>query len=122
VLNPLSGEVCLAERLARSAVHPRRPGTSCRQWSRRGPSPRSSRAGVGAGRESFRFRWRPDSNDPHEARIVKLDASKARERLDWTPRWSLDRAIEAIFDWHDPYRDCRDLRAATLEQIEVFER
>jgi CDP-glucose 4,6-dehydratase len=62
----------------------------------------------------------PDSNDPHEARLVKLDASKARARLGWTPRWSLERAIEAIVDWYDPYRGGRDLRAVSLEQIEAF--
>jgi CDP-glucose 4,6-dehydratase len=64
----------------------------------------------------------PASNDPHEARLVKLDASKARERLGWTPRWSLERAIEAIVDWYDGYRDGRDIRAVTLEQIEAFGR
>jgi CDP-glucose 4,6-dehydratase len=122
VLNPLSGYVCLAERLAGSgrvfaeawnfspAVEEARPVSWLveglrRQW----PGELSVQLG-------------PSSNDPHEARLVKLDASKARERLGWTPRWSLDRAIEAIVEWYVAYRDGRDLRVVTLDQIEAFGR
>ena len=80
--------------------------------------------------EQLRERWRGDIQielaqpgiDPHEARLVKLDASKARERLGWTARWSLNRTVDAIVEWYDAYRDRRDLRAVTLEQIEAFGR
>jgi CDP-glucose 4,6-dehydratase len=80
--------------------------------------------------ERLRERWpgelsvrvAPASSDQHEARLVKLDASKARQRLGWTPRWSLNRAVDAIVDWYDAYRNGRDLRALTLEQIEAFGR
>lgn len=57
-----------------------------------------------------------------EAQLVKLDASKARARLGWTPRWSLERAVDRIVDWYGAYGRDEDLRAVTLEQIGAFER
>jgi CDP-glucose 4,6-dehydratase len=120
VLNPLAGYVCLAERLAGSGrayaeawnFSPAVEGARPVSWlvdglRRRRPGELSVQAA-------------PDSNDPHEALLVKLDASKARARLGWAPQWSLDRAIEAIVDWYDAYRNGRDLRAVTLEQLEAF--
>lgn len=41
--------------------------------------------------------WVHDENvQPHEARYLKLDISKARAGLRWTPRWSLAQALESI--------------------------
>jgi CDP-glucose 4,6-dehydratase len=40
---------------------------------------------------------------PAKARLVKLDASKARERLGWTPCWPLERAVEGIVAWYEAY-------------------
>jgi CDP-glucose 4,6-dehydratase len=122
VLNPLSGYVCLAENLATSG------GTFAEAWNF-SPAVEDARP-VSWLVERLRRRWpgelsvqvEPAPNDPHEARLVRLDASKARQRLGWTPRWSLDRAVDAIVEWYDAYRDGRDLRAATLKQIEAFGR
>jgi CDP-glucose 4,6-dehydratase len=122
VLNPLSGYMCLAERLART-------GRAFAEAWNFSPAVEEARP-VSWLVEGLRRRWpgelsvqvAPDSKDQHEARLVKLDASKARERLGWTPLWPLDRAIEAIVEWYDAYRDGRDLRAVTLEQIEAFGR
>jgi CDP-glucose 4,6-dehydratase len=122
VLNPLSGYVCLAERLARS-------GRAFAEAWNLSPAVEEARP-VSWLVEGLRRRWpgefsvqvASNSNDPHEARLVKLDASKARERLGWTPRWSPDRALQEIVDWYDAYRDGRDPRAVTLEQIEAFGR
>jgi CDP-glucose 4,6-dehydratase len=67
--------------------------------------------------------WEQDEHEqPHEARYLKLDSSRARTRLGWTPRWDLDRALRAIVDWHVALRSGADMRAATIEQIEAFER
>lgn len=41
-----------------------------------------------------------DSVQPHEARFLKLDISKAREGLRWGPRWTLAQALESIVAWH----------------------
>ncbi|HKR65283.1 MAG TPA: CDP-glucose 4,6-dehydratase [Thermoanaerobaculia bacterium] len=63
-------------------------------------------------------KWEQDeSTQPHEARMLKLDSSKARARLGWMPRLSLDTALDWIVEWHQH----DDPRAATLEQIERYE-
>jgi CDP-glucose 4,6-dehydratase len=122
VLNPLSGYVCLAERLAGS------DGAFAEAWNF-SPAVEEARP-VSWLVERLRRRWpgdlsvqvAPAANDPHEAALVKLDASKARQRLGWAPSWSLDRAVEAIVEWYEAYRDRSDLRAVTIGQIEAFGR
>jgi CDP-glucose 4,6-dehydratase len=122
VLNPLSGYVCLAERLATS-------GPAFAEAWNFSPAVEDARP-VSWLVERLRERWRGDMrievaqtpNDPHEARLVKLDASKARERLGWIPRWSIEQTVDAIIEWYDAYRAGRDVRAVTLEQIEAFGR
>jgi CDP-glucose 4,6-dehydratase len=122
VLNPLSGYVRLAERL----VEEGRAFAEAWNFS----PPVDEARSVSWVVERLRRGWQgelsievaPPANDEHEARLVKLDASKARERLGWVPLWSLERGVEAIVEWYDAYRGGRDLRAVTLGQIEAFGR
>lgn len=65
--------------------------------------------------------WTRDGNEhPHEAGLLKLDSSKARQRLGWRPRWRLDRALEQTVAWHRAWRDGADMRRTTLDQIDQF--
>ena len=61
-----------------------------------------------------------ESDAPPEAPTLKLDSTRARERLGWDPRWDLDRALQAVVAWYVAYRDAEDMRAVTLEQIAEF--
>lgn len=54
---------------------------------------------------------------PHEARYLKLDSSKARARLGWRPRWRLDTALGKTLEWHAAFRQDQDMRAVTVAQI-----
>jgi CDP-glucose 4,6-dehydratase len=56
-----------------------------------------------------------------EAPALRLDATRARERLGWTPRWDLEAALDAIVAWYVAYRDGADMRAETLRQIGAYE-
>jgi CDP-glucose 4,6-dehydratase len=58
-----------------------------------------------------------DPDAPAEARTLRLDSTRARERLGWRPAWQLDRALEEIVDWHAAHASGADMRAKTLEQI-----
>jgi len=58
---------------------------------------------------------------PHEANLLKLDISKARKRLHWAPRWSLETALKNIIDWHQSWLSGQDMRAVSLKQISYFE-
>ncbi len=65
--------------------------------------------------------WVLDGGDhPHEAHYLKLDCSKAKERLDWHPRWHLEETLSAIIDWHRAHRDGKDTRALSLSQIQQY--
>jgi CDP-glucose 4,6-dehydratase len=66
-------------------------------------------------------RWELQPGDhPHEATYLKLDISKATQRLKWSPRWKLDEALTRIVDWHQAWRRGDDMRAFSLAQIAQF--
>jgi CDP-glucose 4,6-dehydratase len=65
--------------------------------------------------------WSPQlGKHPHEANFLKLDISKARQRLHWEPRWSLERALTHIIEWHRAWLLGRDMRDVCLNQIEQY--
>jgi CDP-glucose 4,6-dehydratase len=56
---------------------------------------------------------------PHEARSLRLDASKARALLGWAPRFPLDETLALIAEWyagHAAGRPARDLVDAELDR------
>lgn len=66
--------------------------------------------------------WTQDqSEQPHEAHSLKLDCSKARQYLNWTPRWSLEQAVESITQWQRIHQQNGDMRAISLQQISKYQ-
>lgn len=59
---------------------------------------------------------------PHEARLLKLDCSKAKSELNWRPRWSLEKAVKMITQWHDSFNKENDMREITLNQIVEYQK
>lgn len=120
VLEPLSGYLTLAEKLAieGGAVHaegwnfgPHDDDARPVQWIVERMVRRWNQAGGNA-------RWAHDASEhPHEANYLKLDISKARHRLGWQPRWHLDDALAHIDDWHRAWQAGRDMREVCLQQI-----
>ena len=51
-----------------------------------------------------------------------LDSGKARDRLGWRPRLSLDESLGWIVDWYREYQRGGDVGAITREQIERYAR
>ena len=62
----------------------------------------------------------PVDPQPAEARFLRLDSSRARERLGWSPRWDLELALQSIVEWTRAYAAGEDMREATLAQIRAF--
>jgi CDP-glucose 4,6-dehydratase len=56
----------------------------------------------------------------HEAHYLKLDISKARHRLGWTPRWSLATALEHIVTWHQAWLADQDMQDRCMQQIAAY--
>lgn len=119
VLEPLSGYLLLAERLYEQ-------GQAHAEGWNFGPRDDDARPvqwivdrlvtiwGGGSG-----WSLQPGTH-PHEASFLKLDISKARQRLHWQPRWSLDTALVHIADWHKAWLAGGDMRAVCLNQIDKY--
>lgn len=62
--------------------------------------------------------WKQDYNfNPHEAKLLKLDISKAKNKLGWNPKWDISFSLEKIVQWHKTYLLNREAEAITHQQI-----
>ena len=52
-----------------------------------------------------------------EAKTLQLDNSKAKERLQWAPRWSLTNTLKNIWEWQFNYLEKKDMKEITNNQI-----
>jgi CDP-glucose 4,6-dehydratase len=116
VLNPLSGYLVLAQALWDSPRH-------ATGWNF-GPPEQDARP-VGWVVQRVSALWPgevrstlDDGSHPHEARYLKLDSSRARQRLGWAPVLGLEQGIEQTVRWYLASREGEDMRRVTLEQIE----
>jgi CDP-glucose 4,6-dehydratase len=115
VLCPLNGYLMLAQALCESPEH-------ADAWNF-GPNERDAQT-VGWIVERFSqiwpggVRWTQDEGPhPHEAHHLKLDSSRACERLGWRPVMGLEEGIEATAAWYEVWQNGADLRGVTLRQI-----
>ena len=74
---------------------------------------------VAAWGNGARAEHAPDGG-PHEATLLRLDASKARHRLGWNPTLSLEESLAWIVEWHKSVAAGADAREITEGQIERF--
>ena len=65
---------------------------------------------------------RPNGAQPHEATLLKLDCSKARAALGWRPRFSLEKALEKVVEWHKSVASGEDARELSFRQLEQYSR
>lgn len=56
----------------------------------------------------------------HEATYLKLDCSKAKSRLNWVPKWSIEKALLSIVEWNRAWMGQKDMREICNKQIEDF--
>lgn len=62
--------------------------------------------------------WKQDDNfNPHEAQLLKLDISKAKNRLGWHPKWDLKYSLKKIVEWHNVYLSKKNVSQVTRKQI-----
>lgn len=65
--------------------------------------------------------WQKDAkSQPHEAKYLKLDISKAKSKLRWSPQWSLEQALENIVHWHRCWIHKEDIRKLCLSQVSNY--
>lgn len=120
VLDPLSGYLILASRLAEAN------GKALAEGWNFGPDPAAEQT-VGEIADVVRDRWgegaawhHDGSPQPHEAGYLKLDSSKAKRRLAWRPGWGVEKAIEETVGWYRAEASGVDMRRFTADQIEAY--
>jgi len=119
VLEPLSGYLALASKLFSKGVHYSEAwnfgpndsdaknvewitNTICKLWG-----------------ESTSFSI--DNNpQPHEANYLKLDCSKAKVELEWSPKWDIEITLKSIVDWNKGFLKGENMRNLTEEQIDNY--
>ena len=57
---------------------------------------------------------------PHEANFLKLDCSKIKNTFSWSPRWSVETAIEKTVEWSKCYLEKKDMSRCMNKQITEF--
>ena len=65
----------------------------------------------------YEVRGQPDL---HEAYYLKLDWSKAKTLLNWSPKWDLGTALKYVVEWSKVYHDHGDIYGICLKQIEDY--
>ena len=54
---------------------------------------------------------------PHEATYLKLDCSKARQALQWQPRWRLEQTLDSIVSFTKAYQNKENIQDVCNKQI-----
>jgi CDP-glucose 4,6-dehydratase len=119
VLEPLSGYLLLAERLYTHGQ------LDAEAWNF-GPLEEDVRP-VQWIVERLCSAWSGDANwtaqpgaHVHEAGLLKLDISKARQRLQWAPRWFLETALSKAAAWHKAWLAGENMREFCLDEISQY--
>lgn len=117
VLEPLAAYLQLAQALCTPG------GAAFAQAWNFGPEP-ADEASVGAVAQQLATLWGEGAEivtdagvHPREAQRLRLDSSKAAERLGWRPRWPLATTLAATVQWQRAWLAGDDVRALALQQI-----
>jgi CDP-glucose 4,6-dehydratase len=63
---------------------------------------------------------RVESSELHEAGLLRLDSSRARQLLGWQTRWSLEQCLQHTLDWHVAWKAGQDMHAFTVKQLSLY--
>jgi CDP-glucose 4,6-dehydratase len=119
VLEPLSGYLLVAEKLVTDGV------AYGEAWNF-GPGAEGDQTVIQVveqliakfGQGKIHVAQNPDN--PHEAGLLKLDISKARDRLGWQPRWNVAQTLDAVVNWHKGLESGAEIQEMSLKQVEQY--
>jgi len=119
VLEPLAGYLMLCQQLVKDA------GAFSGAWNF-GPGGESAQPVslladflVTHWGESAQWQLDQDAH-PHEAVLLKLDCSKAKNRLGWKPVWAFEKSLLETVNWYKAYLQEEAMTVFTLAQIEGY--
>lgn len=118
VLEPLSGYLLLAERLVKDGK------IFAEAWNFGPEQSCAKKVSWVLDRLSKKFldaRWEAENiKQHHEAGILKLDISKSKSKLGWSPQWSLETAIDKTAEWYKAFEDNSDMEEFSIKQIQAY--
>lgn len=121
VLDALSGYVLLAQRLIED------PSSARGAWNfgpvDAGSIPVSALARAFSRAAGATTSWQPSTeNAPAERMALRLDSTKARERLHWRSRLNVEETVALTAEWYIAVARGDNARDVTRAQIERYER
>ncbi len=57
---------------------------------------------------------------PHEANYLKLDCSKAKNILEWQPKWNIEVSLKKIVEWYQTYYNGGNINDICVKQINEY--
>lgn len=118
VLEPISGYIFLAEKLVNEGhdfseawnFGPKKSGSKSVSWV------------INYLCQKFpNLKWDCDQTlQLHEANSLLLDSTKAKTKLGWVPKWSLETALDKIIEWHQAYNQKKEMDDISISQINSY--
>jgi len=68
--------------------------------------------------DEISFAFESEKDAPHEAKLLRLDSSKAKARLGWQSKWSAQEAVVKTMEWYKTFY--KNGTVLTKVQIEEF--
>ena len=118
VLEPIYGYMLLAQKLYEG-----KNKFAC-AWNF-GPTPEDTLPVAEMANESaklwkrIKFCFSKNKNHPHEAKILRLDCSKAKDQLGWKPIWNSKCALKKTIEWYRSYYE--EGKVLTEKNISEYE-
>ena len=119
VLDPLSGYIILAQQLYKKGLN------FTGAWNF-GPYENDAKTVKWITKRMSHFwgdkpKWKVDKkNHPHEEKYLKLDCSKAKKYLNWSPKLNIDSSLKMVVEWHKTFLLKKNMKTFTIKQIENF--
>lgn len=59
-------------------------------------------------------------DQPHEANFLKLDCTKLKQALNWSPAWSCKKAVEMVCEWSKVWLSGGSIEEEMQREIQLF--
>jgi CDP-glucose 4,6-dehydratase len=118
VLEPLGGYLLLAELLAKAGhVH-----ASAFNFGPNSEANRSVQELLEEGLRHWPGSWSDlsDPHAPHEAGLLQLEISKARQQLGWQPRWDFATTVARTVEWYRAVQEGASPMECCLADLEAY--
>lgn len=118
VLEPLSGYLLLAEKLVAD-------GDNLAEAWNFGPQENNIKTVSWIidylSKKIPKIQWDIDKTaQPHEAKLLLLDSSKAKSKLGWSQKLSLDLALDKTIEWHQAWKNNQLMTEFSISQIKSY--